>query len=45
MRKDLGLNDTVNDVKILIVGLNFEPNILMSSNVPCILEGKQSTKC
>ena len=27
MRKDLGMNDTVNDMNILIVGLNFEPDI------------------
>ena len=45
MRKDLGMNDTVIDINTLIVGLNFELDVAMSSNVPCILEGKRSAKC
>ena len=26
MRRDLGMNDTVNDMNFLIVGLNFKPH-------------------
>ena len=40
MRKDLGKSNTVNDMNILIVGLNFEPD-----NAPCISDGKQRAKC